>query len=471
MGLISIDIGSTYTKGVLFSINGNELTAVRRGVVPTTRESLFTGFSKLLTELCGTAFRNINPADYDFHLSSSAKGGLTIAALGIVPDLTMKMARMTALSAGGRICSLFSYKLTKSDIKKLEAENPDIILFTGGTDGGNEDYILKNGEMLAGSDVRSTIIYAGNRSMVDQITEILGEKDLVLAGNVLPDLDTPNPQDARKRIRELFLSKITHGKGLSGIAEWTGTELLPTPYTVYEYLKLFPRYSEEWSSFCLIDMGGATTDYYSLYDDRCTNAEVIVRGIREPRLKRSVEGDLGMRVSAMSVPAAAPERLSAMLSSNRLDAEGFDEFLEKISSRPGYLPGNGKEKLYDGILAAVCVSTAAERHAGRLENVFTSEGSVSIQRGKNLMPVRKLIGSGGFLSSRRDFNPLAGGGRIIDQNGRRILIPENPEYFIDVNYNIPILANIASVYPEAAVRYGVKELKKGKAETFPVKGR
>ncbi|MCZ5770918.1 glutamate mutase L [Escherichia coli] len=70
--------------------------------------------------------------------SSSAKGGLAVAAMGLVPSITLETAKVTAHSAGAKIAQYYAYKLNRRDIRALEETQPDILLFTGGTDGGEE---------------------------------------------------------------------------------------------------------------------------------------------------------------------------------------------------------------------------------------------------------------------------------------------------------------------------------------------
>lgn len=50
----------------------------------------------------------------------------------------------------------------------------------------------------------------------------------------------------------------------------------------------------------LIDMGGATTDVYSA-SANTLSPDTVLHGVPEPFVKRTVEGDLGMRVSAVVV--------------------------------------------------------------------------------------------------------------------------------------------------------------------------
>ena len=220
MQTVSVDIGSTWTKAALFTQEGDELTLVNHVLTPTTTHHLAEGFFASLNQVLNVADARplLNRGDVTLKYSSSAKGGLAVAAMGLVPSITLESAKVTAHSAGAKIAQYYSYKLNRHDIQALEASPPDILLFTGGTDGGEASYGLANAHALAESTLDCAIIYAGNRDIQDEIQTILGHKDLTTVDNILPDLDHPNPYAARKAICDVFLSRIVKGKGLDVIA-------------------------------------------------------------------------------------------------------------------------------------------------------------------------------------------------------------------------------------------------------------
>lgn len=196
---LSIDIGSTWTKGMLVDLSDH--TCMLREASPTTVDNLVVGFNKVYHALLHGVTKGHVTGDHpEVFVSSSAKGGLTIAAIGLVPDLTLKAAKMAAASAGGKIIASFSYKLTRSDIEKLETLRSDIILLSGGTDGGDESYVLHNAKMLASSGLNSAILYAGNQTVREEVLAILQDagKDAQGSANILPDLESVQVDEARK---------------------------------------------------------------------------------------------------------------------------------------------------------------------------------------------------------------------------------------------------------------------------------
>ena len=458
---VSIDIGSTWTKGALFNLDGPALELRRRAAVPTTTQNLADGFFRVLATLTGEpdATASVRRGEIKLYYSSSAKGGLAVAALGLVPDITLETAKVAAYSAGAKLTRVFSYRLTQADIEALENTPPDILLFAGGTDGGNLEYVRANAEVLARSRLDCAIVYAGNRSALDDVSALLRHKDFVAVDNVLPGIDSPNPDPARQAMRAIFLSTIVKGKGLDTIITHTGAEPLPTPFAVYEYAKCIRNHVHGWSDFILLDMGGATTDVYSAHKESPAAGKVI-RGLPEPIVKRTVEGDLGLRVSAAAAADTGRSLIDSALEQAGYQRSEFAAYIERVTNQPNYLPDDdAKGRAFDAILAGTCIAHACARHAGRSHEVYTPDGLVRVQTGRDLTGVPRVIGSGGWLSQVDGFDPHAWFSTVgMDARERTVLLPSHVEYWRDKDYLIPLLANIAQGFPEEAALAGIQAL-------------
>ena len=457
--LLSVDIGSTYTKGGLFSLAGEELRLVARAVRPTTVDDLGRGFAAVREAVCAGL-----PADeaaaVPVHWSSSARGGLKIAAVGLTPDLTLSVARMAATSAGGKVVRAFSYELASDDLAELAAAAPDIVLLTGGTDGGNARVVLHNAARLAEAALPAVHLYAGNRKVRDEVARLLAGRDLVTAANVMPEVGVLDIEPAREVIRRAFLERIVDGKGLAGVVAAAGREPLPTPLAVFELVRTIGERVPGWKDFALIDMGGATTDFYSHTESFHGGDTVLLRGLREPRLKRTVEGDLGLRVSAEALVRSEAAFLESRLADLGETPAALKAYVEEVSRATDRLPADDRARRFDTLLAAACVRASALRHAGVVQRVFTPQGGFEVQRGKDLRRVSRLVGSGGFLAGLDDPSLLlevrAPGSTDPDS---RHLVPEDPACYADARYLIPLLGNLAAEFPDAAARAAVAGLK------------
>ena len=461
MSVVAIDIGSTWTKGARFEIDPSteHVRVAARATRPTTVANLADAFFAVLGELAeGDALAQIAAGTLRLEYSSSAKGGLAVAAIGLVPEVTLEIGKTAAQSAGAKLTQVFSYRLTRRDIAGLEASPPDILLFAGGTDGGNTEYVLANAQAIAASQINCEIIYAGNRAVADDVAEILAGKRLRVVDNLLPSFTEPNPEPARDAIRAIFLDTIVKGKGLDRIMQATGAEPVPTPYAVFEYVRAIHEHVPGWQDFMLFDMGGATTDVYSAHRE-LTEAGTVLRGLPEPEIKRTVEGDLGMRVSAEATAAVGGPAYTATLAADQVSEAELKDHAAMLAGAPDFLPASAHHQSLDTLLARLCVGHAAARHAGRWQPVFTPEGEVQVQTGRNLTHLRRVIGSGGWLSNVADFEMTeCFTAHVVDARGRRVLLPHDFAYYRDEQYLFPLLANLARTCPRAAAHAGIELL-------------
>ncbi len=452
----TIDIGSTWTKGASFRLEGDRVRLERRAARPTTVDNLSDAFFAVLAEIAGgDPLERLRRGELRLRYSSSAKGGLAVAAIGLVPDVTLEIGKLAAQSAGARLSQVFAYRLTARDVAQLEARQPDIVLLAGGTDGGNSEYVLANATALAGSRLDCDMVYAGNREAADEVAARLAGKRLTVVPNLLPDFNEPNPDPVRDAIRSIFLDTIVKGKGLDAIMDATGSEPVPTPFAVLEYARAIHEFVPGWGEFLLLDMGGATTDVYSAHHDTPA-AGVVRRGLPEPAIKRTVEGDLGMRVSAQAVYETGGAALAAALETSGAGKADLAAYAARVAARPDFLPSHADEHRLDTLLAGLCVGHAVARHAGRMAPVYTPEGEVRVLTGRDLSSLPKVIGSGGWLAKAADFRPGAWfAGHLFDQRGRAILAPRAFAYYRDADYLFPLLANLARDLPAAAARAGI----------------
>lgn len=392
--VLLMDFGSTRTKVTAVDLASHALLGTASA--PTTVETdVAEGLEQALRELAAQA----GSLEFTERFAcSSAAGGLRMVASGLVPGLTAEAARLASLGAGARVIKIYSYQLTAGDLREIEEIQPDIFLLTGGTDGGNAENILHNAEMLASCKADFPILVAGNRSCAEQCCEILAGRQVRLCENVMPKIDQLNIEPVQNAIRELFLERIVLAKGLSKLEDIVSGIMMPTPSAVRKAVELLSSGTAAQSGFgdlMALDIGGATTDVYSVADGLPDSIGTIYKGLPEPRSKRTVEGDLGMRYGALGVlEAVGAEYLAAQ---SGLPADSIPQLVEQIISHPAFLPESCEEKALDYAIACGAAQTAAARHAGTLEQAYTPTGPVFVQTGKDLSRVETLVVTGGPL--------------------------------------------------------------------------
>lgn len=454
---VFIDFGSTFTKAVAFDLDAEVLLA--RVQTPSTVDTDVTeGLNTALHALRLAA--DVPPeAERAAIACSSAAGGLRLAVIGLVPDYTTKAGYLAALGAGARVVGSFSYEMSRAETLELERARPDIVLLTGGTDGGNKRAIVHNARALASSGVRN-IIVAGNKSARDDIEDVFfgSDKLITYSPNVMPEFGKLELDPVNGMIRDMFISRIMDAKGISRARDIIGGIVMPTPSAVLEAARLLadgtgaePGFGE----LLLVDVGGATTDVYSIAAGNPRDG-VHLLGLREPYAKRTVEGDLGLYHNLDTLAAIASENMSG---AERVE---FDRCVEEL--RKG-LPPPADTRLArcQLLLARSAVRTAVYRHAGRVEPVHTSDGEVWIQRGKNLGGVRLVLGAGGPLSFSTDPQfVLSGAAASPEEPG--VLAPAAPRFMLDTRYILFAIGLLSRSEPEAALRIAGKYLK-----TLPLK--
>jgi len=427
MNILLIDYGSTNTKVTAVSLAQG--CVLGRAAADTTVDAgLGVGRERALARLrCG---------DLQFsaeYATSSAAGGLRMAACGLVPDLTGKAARLACLGAGAKLIKAFSYRMTDEDIAELSTLKPDIFLLTGGTDGGDSACILYNAERLASCECEFPVLIAGNREAAADCERLLQGRESYRCENVMPSLHRVNIAPAQARIRELFLRRIARAGSMD-------TVLMPTPAAVMQALELLAARTGD---LLAVDLGGATTDVYSMASGAPRQESVILKGLPEPYAKRTVEGDIGMRINAPGIVAAA--------------ALPFTAEAEELAQNPSLLPQTPAQQALDTELATAALEIGLTRHAGSMEEVYTPMGRAYAQTGKDLTELQTMVLTGGALVHSPNAAQIAANSlRKARQAGA--LCPQKAALLVDRNYILYAAGLLALRHPEAAYTIMKKEL-------------
>lgn len=442
-----IDFGSTYTKLRAVDLEGCRLLGAGEGPSTVTTD-VSVGMHAALADL---ERRLGGLPRFKYRLaSSSAAGGLRMVTVGLVRELTAEAARRAALGAGAKLVGTFAYRLTAADMAAIAACAPDILLLAGGTDGGNSEVVLANAERIGRSALACPIVYAGNRSVADDAREALASKTVIVTGNVMPEFNVLEIEPARAAIRQVFIERIVHAKGIDRAAADFDAVLMPTPAAVLEGARLIAdgvAGSGGLGAVLVVDPGGATTDVHSVAAGEPA-AGVFPQGLPEPRVKRTVEGDLGMRHNASAIVEAAG--IEAIAADARLTEARVRERVASLGQDVEQIPANDEDHALDAALARAAVRLAVRRHCGTVETVFTVTGPVSVQHGKDLSRVDALIGTGGAIVASREPRAVLAAA-LADAAEPLSLRPKRPRLLLDSGYLLYACGLLAGVEPQAAL--------------------
>ncbi|NLM33573.1 MAG: MutL protein [Acholeplasmataceae bacterium] len=454
---LMVDFGSTYTKLTAVDLEKEDIIATASHYT-TVSTDITEGYHKALLKLYDQLGKKIT---FDKIIAcSSAAGGLKMCAIGLVEELTVEAARRVCLGAGGKVDLVFSNKLTSLEVAQIIEKNIDIVLLAGGTDGGNSEVVLYNAEMLGIYGVDVPIIYAGNKACQDEIRLIFEKYRLkgYFCDNVMPKLNVLNIDSANEVIRKIFLENIIEAKGIKKIESEIDQVILPTPNAVLKAAQLLSEgYLDEagLGDLMLIDIGGATTDVYSVGWGYPSKTDVVLKGLQEPFAKRTVEGDLGMRYSAEGVLQSMSNR-----EIYQYQKEGIDIEYEAQKRRENveFIATNDRDIEVDAIFAKKCVSVAVSRHVGHLEMVYTPQGTIYFQTGKNLVDVGHLIGTGGIIIKSPKASEILLSA-CYDRNNPLELRPASPVMMIDYDYILSAMGLLSLYEPLVALRIMKKRIK------------
>ena len=418
--ILATDCGSTTTKAILIEKINNEYRLTYRGEAPTTVEAPFEDVTKgvlnavmEIEELSNRQILNdetiITPQKgeigVDIYIStSSAGGGLQMMVAGVVKSMTGESAERAALGAGSIVMDVLASndgRKPHEKITRIRQLRPDMILLSGGIDGGTTKHVVELAEILAaanpqprlGQEYKLPVIYAGNKKATSDIKKTLGDlTDLDVTENIRPVLEKENLKPSRDKIHDLFMEHVMQqAPGYRKLMSWTDAPIMPTPGAVGALIEMVAE--KESISVVGVDIGGATTDIFSVF---------------QSQFNRTVSANLGMSYSICNVLAEASLE-------NVLRWVPFDidekELINRIGNkmiRPTTVPQSLEELVIEQAIAREALRLSFIQHkefAVNLKGVQKErtisdafEQSDSGQSLVNMMELDLIVGSGGVLS-------------------------------------------------------------------------
>ncbi len=466
--ILATDCGSTTTKAILIQKIDGHYRQTHRGEAPSTVEEPFAdvtvGVVNSVTEVSELAGRKLidendqiimpskNGEGCDIYIStSSAGGGLQMMVAGVIKEMTAASAKRAALGAGAIVMDVIASndkRKPHEQIQRIRDLRPDMMLVSGGTDGGTITHVVQIAELIApakpqprfGSQYQLPIIYAGNKDAAKIIENLFKEGfDLSIVENIRPVLERENLNPARNKIHDLFLEHVmAHAPGYNKLMSWTDAPIMPTPSAVGDILQTIAR--EQGINVVGVDIGGATTDIFSVFD-----------GV----FNRTVSANLGMSYSISNVCAEATMPNILRWVHLDMDEREIRNRVKNKMIRPTTIPQSIEALIFEQAVAREALRLAYQQHkefATTLKGVQqqrtvgdTFSQQVGGQSIVNNMKLNLLVASGGVLSHAPKMNQTAM--LLIDS-----FQPEGVTTLAkDSIFMIPHLGVLAQVHPTAAM--------------------
>lgn len=478
--ILATDCGSTTTKSILIEWRDGRFRLIRRGEAPTTVEAPAEDVTKgvlnavgEIEDLEGRQFLNDGKdgvlvtedgRGVDVYCStSSAGGGLQMTVAGVVKSMTGESAQRAALGAGAIVMDVVASndgRLPHEKVADIRRLRPDMILLSGGIDGGTMDHVVELAEIIRAADPKPRfgvgyklpVIYAGNKDARKAVAEQLGETvELKIVDNLRPVLERENLSPARDTIHELFMEHVmAQAPGYAKLMEWTGlyengkwrnVPIMPTPGAVG---KLIETVAKQLNIHVMgVDIGGATTDVFSVFDSE-----------GQPVFNRTVSANLGMSYSVSNVLASAGMENVMRWVPFHMDEADLRNRIRNKMIRPTTIPQELEELIIEQAIAREALRLALVQHrelAVGLKGVAqertigdafdqSSSGATLV----DMMALDLLIGSGGVLSHAPRRCQTAH--MLIDS-----FLPEGVTMLaVDSIFMMPHLGVLSEVHPQAA---------------------
>jgi len=467
--ILATDCGSTTTKAILIQKIDGVYRQTHRGEAPTTVEAPFAdvtiGVVNAITEVQELAKRRlvddngqiIRPANgeegCDIYIStSSAGGGLQMMVAGVVREMTAESAKRAALGAGAIVMDVIASndkRRPHEQIQRIRELRPDMILISGGVDGGTTTHVVQIAELIApakprprfGSEYTLPIIYAGNKNAAPLVQNVIKDGfSLTVVDNLRPVLERENLGPARDAIHDLFLEHVmAHAPGYDKLLRWTDAPIMPTPAAVGNILQTIAK--QKGINVVGVDIGGATTDVFSVFD-----------GV----FNRTVSANLGMSYSIANVCAEAGMANVLRWVHTGIDERELRNRVKNKMIRPTTIPQTLEALIFEQAVAREALRLAYIQHksfATTLKGIQrqrtvgdTFSQEISGQTIVDNMKLNLLVASGGVLSHAPR----------MQQTAMMLIDSFEPEGFTELAkdsiFMMPHLGVLAEVHPKASLQ-------------------
>ncbi len=474
--ILASDCGSTTTKVILIERREGAYRLITRGEAPTTVEKPAEDVTRgvinavgEIEELTGRRFirddRIWCPREgahgCDAYVgTSSAGGGLQMMVAGVVKSMTAESAARAALGAGAIVMDALATndgRLSHERIERIRRMRPDMILLSGGTDGGTIKHVVEMGEIIAAADPRPRfgsgfklpVIFAGNQDARGEAQRILGDKAaLHVTENLRPTLERENLRPARDRIHDLFLEHVmAQAPGYQKLMGWTSVPLMPTPGAVGLIMQLIAQ--RENIQVVGADIGGATTDVFSVFRAEAKDPA------SESVFNRTVSANLGMSYSVFNVVAEAGFENVVRWVPLELDERDIRNRIRNKMVRPTTIPQTVEELMIEQAICREALRLAFVQHRAM------AVGLRGVQQQRTIADTFEQSGGGRSLVDMMRLDMIVGSGGVLSHAPRRqqsalMMIdgfaPEGfTELTVDSIFMMPQLGVLSTVHEAAAL--------------------
>lgn len=298
--LLAIDVGAANTRAVLFDVIEGEYRFVASGTAPTTAEAPFKDVAEgarnaiaNLQRILGKNLLNdsrglITPSQPNgtgvdaLVVTLSAGPVVKTVVVGLLKDVSLDSARRLTESTYTRIVDTISLNdLRKPDqqIDSILRLRPDLVVITGGTDGGASRSIQKLLEpiglanFLLPEERRPVVLFAGNEKMEEEVKNLMASlaASLHFSPNVRPSLETEDIDPAERELARMFINiRKRQIKGVDLLDLWSGGHILPTAYAIGRMVRFLAKVYGAKNGILSVDISASASIISAGFDGKST---------------------------------------------------------------------------------------------------------------------------------------------------------------------------------------------------------
>ncbi|MFQ5408240.1 MAG: glutamate mutase L [Anaerolineales bacterium] len=375
--ILAVDFGSVNTRVALLDVVDGEFRFVAGGAAPTTVEPPFSDVGEglrhaldSLQSISGRPYldeeeRLILPSRPDgagvdaFAATASAGQPLRTVIVGLMPDVSVESARRAAASSYLAIVDTFSLSDSRRDEEQVDMLlrlRPDLVIITGGTDGGARAAVLRLADTVAmalslmSRDERPRVLFAGNVRLRERVQRLFEDVATVqVAGNVRPALQTEAILSAERNLAQLYDSiRATRIAGYGELADWSGGNVMPTARAFGNLVRFTSHIFDPAKGVLGVDVGSAATTVAAAFGGD---------------LALTVRPDVGVGHSAGNLLRyTSAERIARWLPTE-IPLDEITDFVNNKSLAPGSIPQELDELYLEHAMAreALAITVASSR--------------------------------------------------------------------------------------------------------------
>jgi hypothetical protein len=403
---LAIEVGTAVTRAVLFDVVEGQYRFVASGQAPSTAEAPFLdigiGVRGAIADLQNITGSLLLGRDNNLIAPSQPDGTgvdavvavisagpvVRTVIVGLLPDVSVQSAQHLAESTYARVVDTLDLSDQRKPDEQLDGivrSRPDLVILTGGTDGGASRSMLKVVEAvglacyLMPEEKRPMVLYAGNEKLAGEVKELLGAHagKLIISHNVRPSLEAEALGSASNDLASLVVDlRQRQLKGMDELQTWTAGNILPTAYAQGRMIRFLSRLYESTRGLLSVSIGASATSVAAGFGD-----EVVLKTYPQFGLGENLAGLL-QYTDIESIMRWLPLDISP---------NNLREYLFQKSLYPGTLPGTSDEHAIAQAISRQ-VMYLAVRSA---QSEFPGRGHAS----KDVMhPLDLILAGGGVVS-------------------------------------------------------------------------